>query len=135
MWLQALKAAHVPFLVAPYEADAQMAYMARTGIAELVITEDSDLLAYGAPEVLFKLNRGGECDHLRLSELPMNRNPSFAGLDHHNFIEVREKFLRLGCKMQFLQPSCTIHPAYIYAMLACSLGHGHATQCFCLLHA
>jgi hypothetical protein len=35
--------------VAPYEADAQMAYLARNGAVHAVITEDSDLLAYGCP--------------------------------------------------------------------------------------
>lgn len=33
------------------EADAQMAYLAHTGEAHAVITEDSDLLAYGCPRV------------------------------------------------------------------------------------
>ena len=39
------------FIVAPYEADAQMAYLALMGEAYVVITEDSDLLAYGCPRV------------------------------------------------------------------------------------
>ncbi len=40
--------------MAPYEADAQLAYLVKEGIAQLVITEDSDLLAFGCPQV-----RGG----------------------------------------------------------------------------
>jgi 5'-3' exonuclease len=47
--LQELKVHGVQFIVAPYEADAQMAYLARRGDVQLVITEDSDLLAYGCP--------------------------------------------------------------------------------------
>lgn len=47
--LQELKVQGVAFLVAPYEADAQMAYLARSGTVQLVVTEDSDLLAYGCP--------------------------------------------------------------------------------------
>lgn len=39
----------VTFVVAPYEADAQMAYLARSGQVQLVVTEDSDLLAYSCP--------------------------------------------------------------------------------------
>lgn len=69
-----LKRLHVEFLVAPYEADAQMAWLAdvseaRGGVAA-VITEDSDLLCYGAVRaVLFKVDRAGACmevqrDHL-----------------------------------------------------------------------
>jgi exonuclease-1 len=47
--MQALKSEGVSFVVAPYEADAQMAYLARSGQVQLVVTEDSDLLAYGCP--------------------------------------------------------------------------------------
>lgn len=49
--LQALRAAGVEFIVAPYEADAQMAYLAINGLVHAVITEDSDLLPYGCPRV------------------------------------------------------------------------------------
>ena len=48
---QALKERGVEFLVAPYEADAQMAYLALHGDVHAVITEDSDLLVYGCPRV------------------------------------------------------------------------------------
>lgn len=51
VWLcfQELKVHGVQFVVAPYEADAQMAYLARKGDVQLIVTEDSDLLAYGCP--------------------------------------------------------------------------------------
>ena len=49
--LQALRDAGVKYCVAPYEADAQMAYLSNAGLADVVITEDSDLLAYGCSEV------------------------------------------------------------------------------------
>ena len=45
------------FVVAPYEADAQLAFLCREGIVDAVITEDSDLLPYGARRVLYKLDR------------------------------------------------------------------------------
>ena len=38
-------------MVAPYEADAQMAYLALTGRVGVVVTEDSDMLCYGCPVV------------------------------------------------------------------------------------
>ena len=37
--LQALKAANVEFIVAPYEADAQMAYLALNGLVHAVRLE------------------------------------------------------------------------------------------------
>ncbi len=48
---QALKRRGCAFLVAPYEADAQMAYLALNGLVDVVMTEDSDLLCYGCPKV------------------------------------------------------------------------------------
>ncbi|XP_070541066.1 exonuclease 1-like [Ptychodera flava] len=59
--IKAVQQTEYYYIVAPYEADAQMAYMARRGIVDFVMTEDSDLLAYGAPKVLFKarLEDGG----------------------------------------------------------------------------
>lgn len=51
---QALKSAEVEYIVAPYEADAQMAFLALNGQVHAVITEDSDLLAYGCPRVSLK---------------------------------------------------------------------------------
>jgi len=49
--IQALRAEGVEYVVAPYEADAQMTYLAITGRVHAVITEDSDMLPYGCPRV------------------------------------------------------------------------------------
>lgn len=38
-------------VVAPYEADAQLAFLNKSDIAQAVITEDSDLLAFGCKKV------------------------------------------------------------------------------------
>lgn len=53
---QALRAESVPYVVAPYEADAQLAYLERIGLVDGIITEDSDLLVFGCRQVLFKLD-------------------------------------------------------------------------------
>ena len=45
--LQACRAKGVDCVVAPYEADAQLAYLSQAGFAQLVITEDSDLVLFG----------------------------------------------------------------------------------------
>jgi 5'-3' exonuclease len=47
--VQVLKREGIECIVAPYEADAQLAYLALTGDVGAVITEDSDLLPYGCP--------------------------------------------------------------------------------------
>lgn len=43
---------NVDCIVAPYEADAQLAYLNKKGIAQVVITEDSDLLLFGCNKVI-----------------------------------------------------------------------------------
>ncbi|KRX65844.1 Translation initiation factor IF-2, mitochondrial [Trichinella sp. T9] len=50
---------NVDYLVAPYEADAQLAYLAQNGIVHLVISEDSDLIPFGCSKVLFKMDMLG----------------------------------------------------------------------------
>ncbi|KAI0828680.1 PIN domain-like protein [Trametes gibbosa] len=54
--IKALRAEGVPYVVAPYEADAQLAYLERIGVVDGIITEDSDLLVFGCKKVLFKLD-------------------------------------------------------------------------------
>ena len=47
----------VSVMRAPYEADAQLAFLARQDLVHAVLTEDSDLVAYCLPRVLLKLDR------------------------------------------------------------------------------
>ncbi|KAF7351375.1 Exodeoxyribonuclease 1 [Mycena sanguinolenta] len=55
-FIKALRAESVSYVVAPYEADAQLAYLERIGLVDGVLTEDSDLLVFGCRTVLFKLD-------------------------------------------------------------------------------
>jgi exonuclease-1 len=56
-----LKMNNVQFIVAPYEADAQMVYLERKGILDGILSEDSDLLVFGAKCLLTKLDQYGNC--------------------------------------------------------------------------
>jgi exonuclease-1 len=49
---------HKKFLamIAPYEADAQLAYLDRLNLVDFIISEDSDLIVFGCRKVLYKLN-------------------------------------------------------------------------------
>ena len=42
---------NIDCIVAPFEADAQLAYLNISGIADVVITEDSDLTLFGCKKV------------------------------------------------------------------------------------
>ncbi|KAI9197931.1 hypothetical protein LWI28_006918 [Acer negundo] len=49
--IQVLKQENISYVVAPYEADAQMTFLAISKQVEAVITEDSDLIAFGCPRI------------------------------------------------------------------------------------
>ena len=53
-----------------------------------MISEDSDMLAYGCPRVLFKMDRNGDGQEICVGDLPQCRAPSFAGFTHEMFLEV-----------------------------------------------
>lgn len=42
---------NIDCIVAPYESDSQLAYLNMKGIADIVITEDSDLVLFGCDKV------------------------------------------------------------------------------------
>lgn len=79
---------HIPFVVAPYEADAQLAKLAHSGEVDLVISEDSDMLAYGCPRVLFKIDfKTGKGDEIQLMrDLAANEPLSFRHWNHDMFV-------------------------------------------------
>lgn len=44
------------YIVAPYEADAQLVFLERVGLVQGILTEDSDLLVFGCRNTLYKLD-------------------------------------------------------------------------------
>ncbi|KAL2083500.1 hypothetical protein ACEWY4_021273 [Coilia grayii] len=57
--IKAARTRGVDCVVAPYEADAQLAFLNKVGIAQAIITEDSDLLAFGCKKVILKMDKQG----------------------------------------------------------------------------
>jgi exonuclease 1 len=55
--------------VAPYEADAQLAFLFQKKVIDIVVTEDSDLLLFGANKCLFKMDLTGRGIEIDLTEL------------------------------------------------------------------
>ncbi|EJU02298.1 PIN domain-like protein, partial [Dacryopinax primogenitus] len=83
--IKALKSEDVQYVVAPYEADAQMAYLENAGHVHGIITEDSDLLVFGCKDVLFKLDTDGQCKRVRRSRLTKCKEASFVGWGDKEF--------------------------------------------------
>ena len=65
----ALRKKRVDFIVAPYEADAQLSYLCRHKICDFVITEDSDMIPYECPLTVFKLDNEGNCESIAYDDI------------------------------------------------------------------
>lgn len=88
------------WLVAPYEADAQLAYLSREGLCDAVISEDSDNLPYGVGRVVFKWD-GARGDHVRLSDV-LGMAPSPAGVDLTTFDADMLLYMSVLCGCDYL---------------------------------
>jgi exonuclease 1 len=64
-FILALQRENVSYIVAPYEADAQLAYLEKKGIIHAVVTEDSDLLVFGCKTILLKMTPFGDCVEIK----------------------------------------------------------------------
>lgn len=75
----------VPYMVSPYESDAQLAYLSKSNFVDLIITEDSDSIPYGCSAVLFKLDKEGYGDLFEQSKLHTNQSLCFASWTEDQF--------------------------------------------------
>ncbi|CAN1180383.1 Exonuclease 1 [Linum perenne] len=115
--IQILKSKKVEFVVAPYEADAQLAYLSSLGEARggvsAVITEDSDLLAYGCKATIFKMDQHGNGEELVLDGVfdpEASRKPSF---QHFNMELFTGMCVLAGCDFLSSVPGIGIVKAYM----------------------
>ncbi|KAJ8558922.1 hypothetical protein ON010_g8527 [Phytophthora cinnamomi] len=83
-----LRRMNITFYVAPYEADAQLAFMSRQKIVDVVISDDSDCVPYGVKTALFKLSPDGWGSELKRRSLGANEELSFVGWTEEMFIQL-----------------------------------------------
>lgn len=83
--IEELKAAGVPYVVAPYEADSQLTYLEQQGHINGVLSEDSDLLVFGVRCLLTKLDQYGECVMIRRDDFTACREVSLVGWKQQEF--------------------------------------------------
>jgi exonuclease 1 len=67
--IEALRTEGLQFLVAPYESDAQLAFLAHHNYIAAVLTEDGDALPYGCSRVLFKMSPTGSAEEVQVASL------------------------------------------------------------------
>ena len=46
----------IEYIISPHESDAQLSYLDKIGYIDYIITEDSDLIAYGCKNILYKFD-------------------------------------------------------------------------------
>uniref|UniRef100_A0A5S6R0J5 Exonuclease 1 n=1 Tax=Trichuris muris TaxID=70415 RepID=A0A5S6R0J5_TRIMR len=86
--------ANVACLVAPYEADAQLCYLSKAGLIDLVISEDSDLIPFGCTKVLFKMDIYGNGQLYEQEKLHLALQISIEKFD---FAKFRRSCILSGC--------------------------------------
>ncbi|KAG8858224.1 Rad2 nuclease [Tulasnella sp. 330] len=92
--IKALKVENVSYVVAPYEADAQLAYLELNDMVDGIITEDSDLLVFACKHVLFKLDSDGNCVSIKRERLGSVVDAPMSGWGDKEF---REMAILSGC--------------------------------------
>nr|CAD1827911.1 unnamed protein product [Ananas comosus var. bracteatus] len=78
----------VDYIVAPYEADAQMTFLSISKLVDAVITEDSDLIPFGCSRIIFKMDKFGQGVEFRSSELGQNKEFDFAGFSKQMVLQM-----------------------------------------------
>ncbi|KAJ5998748.1 hypothetical protein N7451_006558 [Penicillium sp. IBT 35674x] len=107
--IEELKKMNVQYVVAPYEADPQMVYLEQQGIVHGIISEDSDLLVFGAKRLLSKLDQHGECIELNRADFTACREVSLVGWSDADF---RRMCILSGCDYLANIPKMGLKTAY-----------------------
>jgi len=93
--IRACNERNIDCVIAPYEADAQLAYLATNGgIADFVISEDSDLTLFGCDKIVFKLDSNGNGVLYEKEKLPKCLGSS---ADNFTFEKFRYMCIMAGC--------------------------------------
>jgi len=87
-FIKALREAKIQYVVAPYEADAQLAYLDKIGLISAVITEDSDLIIFGCKQVIVKLDGTGQGHLIRREDLGKSEELRLTGFTLEHLIQV-----------------------------------------------
>ena len=77
MVIDYLKYKNVECIIAPYEADSQLAYLYHTKQVNYIISEDSDMIAYNCFKLIKGLKSNGECFVMNATKKKNNSSKSF----------------------------------------------------------
>lgn len=92
--IEELKRFQVKYVVAPFEADSQLVYLEKEAMIDGIISEDSDLLVFGARTLVTKLDQYGECIKIRQDDFGACHDASFDSLQVEH---LRRMAILSGC--------------------------------------
>ena len=98
----------IQFIIAPYEADAQLAYLARENKIAVVLAEDGDFIAYNTPNIFFKMDKDGNGDLVTHDILTRHPKSPFYGYSNNKIFYT---CLLAGCDYAKNLPSFGIEKA------------------------
>ena len=107
--IEELKRHNIRYVVAPYEADAQLAYLEKRGIIQGVVSEDSDLLVFGVRRLITKLDNYGECIEINRKDFAACREVSLVNWSDTEF---RQMAILSGCDYLSNFPGFGLKTAY-----------------------
>lgn len=100
---------NIPYVVAPYEADAQLVYLERHGFVSGILSDDSDLLVFGAKRLFTKLDQYGNCIEINRRDFGACREVSLTGWTDADF---RRMAIMSGCDYLGGLPGVGLKTAY-----------------------
>ena len=109
--IEELRSMNVRYVVAPYEADAQLVYLERINIIDAILSEDSDMLVFGAKRLLSKLDQYGACIEISRDDFGSCREISLVGWTDAMF---RRMAILSGCDYLKNIPKLGLRNAYRY---------------------
>ena len=93
-FIEELKKNNIQYIVAPYEADAQLVFLEKKNIIHGILSEDSDMLVFGAQRLLTKLDQYGDCVLFRRARFTACREVNLAAWSDKEF---RTMAIMSGC--------------------------------------
>ncbi|KAJ2747743.1 hypothetical protein GGI20_000213 [Coemansia sp. BCRC 34301] len=106
------------FIVAPYEADAQLAYLESAGIVSACVSEDSDLIVFGCRNILFKLDQYGSAVVFDRARMLKAKSVNIGGWTNE---QVRRMCILSGCDYVPSVPGVGLKKAHRYVARSCDL--------------
>lgn len=69
LFIEILQKLNIELIISPYEADAQISYLCKSGLADFGVSEDSDIVVFGCPVLVSKLQPSGDCSVVKINDL------------------------------------------------------------------